>query len=139
QEKMPVCIVSLSGGAKDNAIPRSCRVNLVAMGLDLDLIRTLAESLQAEARGRYDDPALTISVREAEALGGMAMSTDDSKQAAALLQAVPNGVQAMSRDIEGLVQTSLNLGIAQIQEDRLHLTFSVRSSVNEEKESLLQQ
>ena len=87
QEKMPVCIVSLSGGAKDNAIPRSCRVNLVAMGLDLDLIRTLAESLQAEARGRYDDPALTISVREAEALGGMAMSTDDSKQAAALLQA----------------------------------------------------
>lgn len=45
----------------------------------------------------------------------------------------------MSRDIEGLVQTSLNLGIAQIQEDRLHLTFSVRSSVNEEKESLLQQ
>ena len=44
QEKMPVCIVSLSGGAKDNAIPRSCRVNLVAMGLDLDLIRTLAES-----------------------------------------------------------------------------------------------
>ena len=68
----------------------------------------------------------------------MALSTDDSKKVAALLQAVPNGVQAMSSDIEGLVQTSLNLGIAQVEEDHLHLTFSVRSSVNGEKEALLQ-
>ena len=51
QEKMPVCIVSLAGGAKDNAIPRSCRVNLVAMGLELDTISEIAAGLQAEARG----------------------------------------------------------------------------------------
>ena len=138
QEKLPVCIVSLAGGAKDNAIPRSCRVNLVAMGLELSVLQELADELQAETKSQYDDPDLTITLREVEALGGMAMSTDDSKKAAALLQAVPNGVQAMSSDIEGLVQTSLNLGIAQVEGERLHLTFSVRSSVNEEKEALLQ-
>ncbi len=43
---------------------------------------------------------LAITLREVEALGGLAMSTDDSKKVAALLQAVPNGVQAMSSDIE---------------------------------------
>lgn len=139
QEKMPVCIVSLSGGAKDNAIPRSCRVNLVAMGLELDAISEMAAGLQAEARGQYDDPELVISVKAVEALGGMAMSTDDSKKVAELLRAVPNGVQAMSADIDGLVQTSLNLGIAKVEGDALHLTFSVRSSVNEEKEVLLTQ
>ena len=138
QEKLPVCIVSLAGGAKDNAIPRSCRVNLVAMGLELSVLQELADELQAETKSRYDDPDLTITLREVEALGGMAMSTDDSKNVAALLQAVPNGVQAMSSDIEGLVQTSLNLGIAQVEGECLHLTFSVRSSVNEEKEALLQ-
>ena len=137
QEKMPVCIVSLAGGAKDNAIPRSCRVNLVAMGLELDTISEIAAGLQAEARGRYNDPELVISAKAVEALGGMAMSTDDSKKVAELLRAVPNGVQAMSADMGGLVQTSLNLGIAKVEEDALHLTFSVRSSVNEEKEALL--
>lgn len=137
QEKMPVCIVSLAGGAKDNAIPRSCRVNLVAMGLQLDILQELAQTLQQEARARYSDPELVITVEEVEALGGMAMSTDDSKKVAQLLRAVPNGVQAMSRDIEGLVQTSLNLGIAKLEGDSLHLTFSVRSSVNGEKEELL--
>ena len=106
QEKMPVCIVSLAGGSKDNAIPRSCRVNLVAMGLELSVLQEMADTVAAETKCRCSDPDLTITLREVEALGGLAMSTDDSKKVAALLQAVPNGVQAMSSDIEGLVQTS---------------------------------
>ena len=42
----------------------------------------------------------------------------------------------MSRKIEGLVQTSLNLGVAKMEEEP-SLTFSVRSSVNQEKQALL--
>ena len=137
QEKMPICIVSLAGGSKDNAIPRSCRVNLVAMGLELNVIRELARALEEEARGKYNDPDITISAEEVEALGGMAMSTDDSRKVVGLLNALPNSVQAMSQDMAGLVQTSLNLGIAKLEGDNLHLTFSVRSSVNGEKEALL--
>mgnify|MGYP000013618227 CR=1 FL=1 len=66
----------------------------------------------------------------------MAMSTDDSKQAAALLQAVPNGVQAMSMEIHGLVQTSLNLGILAADQTALTATFCVRSSLGSQKEML---
>ena len=54
----------------------------------------------------------------------------------ALLNSVPNGVQAWSQDISGLVQTSLNLGVAELGEE-LRLTFAVRSSVNQEKRELL--
>ena len=43
----------------------------------------------------------------------------------------------MSADIEGLVQTSLNLGILTTDDTALHATFAVRSSKNEEKTSLL--
>ena len=56
----------------------------------------------------------------------------------ALLCAAPNGVQSYSADIPGLVQTSLNLGIAKLGE-LFSVTFSVRSSVNREKEELLEQ
>jgi dipeptidase D len=46
-------------------------------------------------------------------------------------------VQSWSADIEGLVQTSLNLGVVRMAEE-LTLTFAVRSSVNQEKRDLLQ-
>ncbi len=51
--------------------------------------------------------------------------------------ALPNGVQAMSADIPGLVETSLNMGILNIKEGRLLAEFSVRSSVESEKYALI--
>ena len=53
-----------------------------------------------------------------------------------IMSEVPNGVQKMSEDIEGLVQTSLNMGIMELYEDSLSLRFALRSSVNKEKEEL---
>ena len=46
------------------------------------------------------------------------------------------GVQSWSQDIDGLVQTSLNLGIMSLT-DTFHMSFAVRSSVNQEKRELL--
>ena len=62
----------------------------------------------------------------------------DTAKVIGLLQSVPNGVESFSEDIEGLVQTSLNLGIIHL-DDAMHLTFSVRSSVEVEKRALLNQ
>jgi len=71
-----------------------------------------------------------------DALGGNALTTEDSAKVIALLCSAPNGVQSWSQDIEGLVQTSLNMGIVRLDE-QLQLTFAVRSSVNREKRELL--
>ena len=138
QELMPVAITSLQGGAKDNAIPRSCTVTLVALGMHIERINAVAEQLQKEVRENYDEPEAVIRGDDVDALGGNAISAEDSRKLIALLNAVPNGVQAWSKDIEGLVQTSLNLGVAELSDD-LRLTFAVRSSVNTEKRALLDQ
>ena len=53
-----------------------------------------------------------------------------------LIAAIPNGVQAMSQEIPGLVETSMNLGILLLEGDGLHLTVSVRSNSNGEKEAM---
>ena len=66
------------------------------------------------------------------------MSILSTKKAVGLLKDVPNGIQAMSKDIEGLVQTSLNLGILKTEDGKVSMTFSVRSSVNEEKKALIE-
>ena len=136
QKLMPLCLTSFSGGSKDNAIPRSCQATAVAMGIHLERINEVAAALQAEIREKYDEPEATVQAFDVDALGGNGLSTEDTAKVIALLCAAPNGVQAYSADIPGLVQTSLNMGIAKLGE-RFTATFSVRSSVNQEKQALL--
>lgn len=137
QKLMPLCITKLQGGAKDNAIPRACQVTLVALGMDLARINDVAAQLQKEIREQYDEPDAIIRGDDVDALGGNALTTESTAKVIALMNAVPNGVQTWSRDIEGLVQTSLNLGVAKLEES-LELTFAIRSSVNREKTELAQ-
>ncbi len=136
QKLMPLCLTSLSGGAKDNAIPRSCQATMVAMGINLERINAVAEELQAEIRETYDEPEATVQAFDVDALGGNGLTTESTAKVIALLCAAPNGIQAMSSDMPGLVQTSLNMGIAKLG-NHFTCTFSVRSSVNEEKQALL--
>ena len=139
QKLMPLCLTKFTGGSKDNAIPRSCSVTLVAMGSHIDRINGVAEELEKEIKENYDEPEVRIYGDDVDALGGNALPTDLTAKVIGLLCAAPNGVQAWSKDIEGLVQTSLNLGIVQLEKEQLRLTFAVRSSVNQEKRELLNQ
>ena len=136
QKIMPLCITKLSGGAKDNAIPRSCEATLIPLGINVERINDIAEQLQEEIRTQYDEPYAIIRGDNVDALGGNALTTECTAKVIALLNAAPNGVQTMSQDIDGLVQTSLNLGVLSLDEE-LTLTFAVRSSVNQEKVDLL--
>ncbi|MBQ8748240.1 MAG: aminoacyl-histidine dipeptidase [Oscillospiraceae bacterium] len=138
QELMPLCMTKFEGGAKDNAIPHTAQVTLVAMGSHIERINDVTAQLQAEIREQYDEPGVIIRGDDVDALGGNALSTEDTAKVIGLLQSVPNGVQSFSQDIDGLVQTSLNLGVVRL-EDSLKLTFSVRSSVEQEKRALLNQ
>ena len=66
------------------------------------------------------------------------MSILSTRKAVGLLSEIPNGIQSMSQDIPGLVQTSLNLGILKTEGETVSMTFSVRSSVNDEKLALIE-
>ena len=136
QQLMPLCLTKLEGGAKDNAIPRSCQATLVALGMNPERINAVAEALQKEIRENFDEPNAIVRGDDVDAMGGNALTAESTAKVIALLNAAPNGVQSWSQDIPGLVQTSLNLGIVTLSEE-LTLTFSVRSSVNQEKRDLL--
>ena len=132
---MPLCLTKLQGGAKDNAIPRSCEATMVAMGMNLEEINDVAAALQAEIRANFDEPEAIVRGDSVDALGGNAISCEDTDKVISFLQEVPNGVQSWSEDIPGLVQTSLNLGILKLDES-LKMTFALRSSSNQEKKEL---
>ncbi len=122
-------IVSIAGGLKDNAIPRQTEC---VIALDGELS---AEAFVAAHRIE-SDPDLQILVEDAPR-AEQCYTKACSQTIPDFLLALPNGIQAMSREIEGLVQTSLNLGILKEEEQGLSATFAVRSSVEQEKTDLL--
>ncbi len=129
---LPVRLVSIGGGSKDNAIPRQSIAVVCTEKPDF------AEAFAAAARlirlpETETEVKFTCEPVEAEKM----MTEEASAAVLGLLNDLPNGVQKMSADIEGLVQTSLNLGVLQTDEDCVRMGFSVRSSVNTEKEELL--
>ena len=136
QELMPLSLTGLRGGSKDNAIPRSCTAAVVTLGIHPERINDITEELQQKLRTEYDEPEAVVRGDNLDALGGNALSTQDTARVIALLNSLPNGVQSYCPDMEGLVQTSLNLGIIRLQQE-LKLTLSVRSSVDSEKQELL--
>ncbi len=133
-------LLSVSGGLADNAIPREAQLELfVGSGREPQLesaVRVFSEAVKKELSVK--DPGFLLTVQKKEAGRFAAVREADSAKAAFLLLALPNGVQAMSADIPGLVQTSLNLGILKTETDALCLDISVRSSVGSEKELLLE-
>lgn len=114
-EKMPVGLVSADGGLADNAIPRQTKAVVVVEEKDTESLAQQVAVLAAELGDELatKDPNVKVTAKKlidtAETI--TCATPEDTKRVAAFLQATPNGVQAMSADMPGLVQTSLNLGI----------------------------
>ena len=98
----------------------------------LPLIR---EEFAGEMKKEYRiaDPGLTVAVETVETKS-LPMDEVTTGKALCMLTCLPNGVQAMSMDIPGLVQTSLNVGILKCGDDELTAVCSVRSSVASQKQ-----
>ncbi|MDO4286955.1 MAG: aminoacyl-histidine dipeptidase [Eubacteriales bacterium] len=133
-----LCIVD--GGLKDNAIARETAADIVILPERLDDLKILAARQQEAYRVQYgaSDPDITIEVTESMEDRFEVMIGDCRRNVLSVLQQVPNGVQKMSEDIDGLVQTSLNFGMLSVDFRGVHMKFSVRSSVNTAKQELIQ-
>ena len=83
------------------------------------------------------DPGMKITVSACD-LETEAMDDESTANVLNALYSLPEGVQRMSEDVEGLVQTSLNMGILETAKDCVKMSYCVRSSVDSEKEELLE-
>ena len=134
--KYPLQLQSLEGGKQDNAIPAYARSAFLLPADQAAQAQADAVSWWEGVQGRFaqTDPTCAMDCRISGEVCGIAFSPEDSRKMADLIAAIPNGVQAMSQEIPGLVESSMNLGILALAEDGLHLTVSVRSNNNGEKE-----
>lgn len=137
-DRMEFGIVSLAGGLKDNAIPRESRAELlIPAEKKEECLGHLAE-LEAVLKKEFaaSDAGICIQTETGEEKEVQMLSYRAMAKIIFYLRNVPNGVQHMSRVMPGLVETSLNLGILELQEEALSAVTSVRSSVSSRKEDL---
>ena len=127
-------LVSVEGGLKDNAIPTASRAVVVTE--NADVLRGVCEEMQEIFRSEYSVTDGGIQITVADSVATMAMDEASTARVVAMLVCGPDGVQVMSADIPGLVQTSLNLGVVYTDETAVVGKFAIRSSVESQKRML---
>ena len=137
----PVAIASIDGGRKDNAIPRECTAQIIVAPDEAAAVKASIEQAAAEIAEEFkaSDPDLKLAVSEETDCSESAISAKDSARVIALIEALPNGIIRMSREIDKLVETSLNLGVLKSDDAAVTLRYAVRSSVGVAKKSLKNQ
>ncbi len=133
-------LISIQGGLKDNAIARETTACLVFSDTtNTDELKKSIINLNKIYSDEYKltDADIKLELTENNKTTCNAMDNNTTKKAISVLYCMPNGIQKMSKDIEGLVQTSLNLGILKTTDTEIIYNYSLRSSVSTEKEELL--
>lgn len=138
--RLEMGLVSVDGGLADNAIPRQTKAVLLVQEKDSGAFAGMVDTVEAQVAQELatKDADVFFHVKEIGRGEALCYSVQDTFRAGAFLAALPNGVQAMSADVEGLVETSLNLGILTCDAGGLKADFSVRSSVESAKHALIE-
>ena len=129
QQETAYEIISLAGGQKDNAITREADAELLVE--DINSVKACAEKLQKGFREEYagTDEGITVEITDLGVASAKVLHPTSREKVLFFLMEVPFGIQKMSGSIDGLVETSTNIGIVKLGEDEFLGSSSVRSSV----------
>ncbi len=122
-------IVEISGGSKHNAIAKDAHAVIAAE--NTEAVLKIVEKMTADFKNEYRavDKLLTVTANETQNSSGQMFTKELTLNLIDFMASIPNGVQYMSMEIHGLVQTSLNNGVLEELDGRIKFTTSVRSSV----------
>ncbi len=138
--KLGFHLAAVEGGKKDNAIPRDCTADVFLAPEKCEEALRIIAKMQDEIKNEYaiTDKNIKIRAVQVQKPGCKYMLDQPStKKVVTMLNALPNGVQSMSADVEGLVETSLNVGVLELNQSELVLRYAVRSCVGSAKDALI--
>ncbi len=130
QKICDVRLTNVSGGSRDNAIPRECSADLAVS--DYAKFEAAVRAEEAKIRAELVADDVNFRVTLAPAAAETFLTAEASAKLVELLRILPNGVHGMSRQIPGLVETSSNLGVIHPakNENAYEIVVLSRSSVD---------
>lgn len=138
-ELTPFGIMDLAGGLKDNAIVRECKATVLMPEESLEVVKEQLSELEKTLKNEFaeSDFGLQLLVTPIGLQTANILDYTSVNRVTCYLRMVPNGVLHMSQIMPGLVETSLNLGILELQEEALHTVTSIRSCVSSRKTDVM--
>lgn len=134
-KKYEICLSEIDGGNLRNAIPRAAHAIIGIHTSNKEAVVVALNEYIAKIQNEYAgiEPTLEIKLESVE----KPEYTIDQQTSTNLIRAVysaPHGVVSMSRELEGLVETSTNLASVKMPtDDTIVVTTSQRSSVDSRK------
>ncbi len=133
-------LVEMSGGSKENVIPKESKATLIVPVNQIDNLKAAVADMQAQLTGEYGtadpDIRIVLDIDDSEEETELVLTGYSQRDVLAMLNLIPNGVQTMSADLPGLVETSLNTGVLNLTNEELQMGTSIRSSVSTAKAAL---
>lgn len=130
-QNLNYALVEVNGGSKNNAIPRECESIILIDKNDKvkleNAITTIYDVFGNEFK--TSDSGLKVVAKEIENKYTKCFTDDCKDKVIAMLNLMPNGIQSMSMDIKGLVESSTNLGVVTTTENHVAFESATRSSV----------
>lgn len=133
----PVALADINGGDVRNAIPRESNAKVVVAAVDAAKFEEkMAESVADIANELVaTDGGIELIITKTE-LPSKVFDAATTSKYLQLIMAHPNGITRMSDSLEGLVETSINLGVVKTKEDSVEIISLVRSSSATAKNNL---
>ena len=131
--KFDIRVNSVSGGDKENAIPREAFAIICVKTSDLDEVKTAVNNFLSDIKKEYivSDPNIEILCEES--VVGSCFNITSTKSIIAAINILPNGVQHREQSLPEFVETSVSLGVVKTIGDRVEIYSSIRSSVSSRK------
>ena len=130
-------IADISGGDKMNAIAIDSYAVVVAHTSEVENMKNIVSTCQAEFSNEFKttDSNISVSLESAD-LPKNVFSNNVKESLIRTLLLLPNGIQTMSADIEGLVESSNNIGVLTVENNEILFNSAVRSSVGSLKSEI---
>jgi len=127
-------INNISGGTVLNAIPSEFSCDFLVPKGNKDMVLKVLKHWKKYASSAMKDiePKIVVEISEIKIKEEKGFSAEQSANICSLLYELHHGVITMSSEIEGLVQTSNNVAVVKTLADKVEISLSTRSSVDEE-------
>ncbi|WP_310604980.1 aminoacyl-histidine dipeptidase [Anaerosporobacter sp.] len=128
-------LADMQGGNKHNAIPREAVAKIVVAAACIEEIKKKVEDIAEDIKKELlaSEPDAKVEVTICKDSIGKKIKKECTDKIIYMLVTAPYGVLVMSSDIEGLVESSVNMGILRVVNDKMEFHYSVRSSINSYK------
>ena len=134
-KKYELALVEIDGGNLRNAIPRAAHAVFGVHTAHKEEVVAMFNQYVAEIKDEYEgiEPDLELTIESMER-PDFCVDASTARRLIGALYCAPHGVISMSRDLEGLVETSTNLASVKMKPDNhIMVTTSQRSSVESRK------